>query len=198
MHQPPIHHSVSNSGEVCAVTSAAKPRMRWNPELHECFVNAVNQLGGSESVSFFSFFFCPKHVRYWLTGNCFLTSEATPKGVLKLMKVEGLTIYHVKSHLQVCGFRCYIPSVCVPFLSLLLRFFLLLFQKYRTTRYRPDSSEGKSVLDVAFTTSKTKCYTIIHVSSLIIWFLSLIKQMKTWVISIFFIYNYLSAALNLF
>ncbi|KAE8697076.1 hypothetical protein F3Y22_tig00110634pilonHSYRG00101 [Hibiscus syriacus] len=58
-----------------SVVAANKQRIRWIPELHELFLYAVDQLGGSES--------------------------ATPKNILNLMNVEGLNIYHVKSHLQV-------------------------------------------------------------------------------------------------
>lgn len=51
-----------------------KQRRCWSPELHRRFVDALQQLGGSQA--------------------------ATPKQIRELMQVEGLTNDEVKSHLQ--------------------------------------------------------------------------------------------------
>ncbi|XP_064938077.1 myb-related protein 2-like isoform X2 [Musa acuminata AAA Group] len=65
----------STTGESGLVLSTeAKPRLKWNPELHARFIEAVNQLGGAD--------------------------KATPKTIMRLMGIPGLTLYHLKSHLQ--------------------------------------------------------------------------------------------------
>ncbi|CAK9181579.1 unnamed protein product [Ilex paraguariensis] len=70
---------------------SSKTRIRWTQDLHDQFVECVNHLGGAD--------------------------RATPKAILNLMASEGLTIFHVKSHLQ----------------------------KYRSiAKHMPESAEGKS------------------------------------------------------
>ncbi|KAE8704647.1 hypothetical protein F3Y22_tig00110450pilonHSYRG01142 [Hibiscus syriacus] len=94
-----------SSGKAASTGSAlaSKTRIRWTQDLHDKFVEYVKRLGGAE--------------------------KATPKAILKLMDTQGLTIFHVNSHLQIL-----FPSA--------------LLQKYRTAKYMPHSAEDKKILTV--------------------------------------------------
>jgi len=61
-------------GPSVVLTADPKPRLRWTADLHDRFVDAVAQLGGPD--------------------------KATPKAIMRTMGVKGLTLFHLKSHLQ--------------------------------------------------------------------------------------------------
>ncbi|XP_064945425.1 myb family transcription factor PHL11-like isoform X1 [Musa acuminata AAA Group] len=76
--RPPLAASLfeapGGEGAGVMLSRDPKPRLRWTPDLHDRFVDAVTKLGGPD--------------------------KATPKSVLSLMGMKGLTLYHLKSHLQ--------------------------------------------------------------------------------------------------
>ena len=73
-HEDACRGNSLSSSSVRPYVRSKNPRLRWTPELHHCFVRAIHRLGGQ--------------------------ARATPKLVLQLMNVRGLSIGHVKSHLQ--------------------------------------------------------------------------------------------------
>ncbi|KAL9421224.1 hypothetical protein AB3S75_038730 [Citrus x aurantiifolia] len=65
---------LQNQNMNLVLSTDAKPRLKWTPELHQRFVDAVNHLGGPD--------------------------KATPKSLMRVLGIPGLTLYHLKSHLQ--------------------------------------------------------------------------------------------------
>ncbi|CAN0927673.1 Myb family transcription factor PHL5 [Linum grandiflorum] len=98
-------------GSISGAGLSNKTRIRWTQDLHEKFVECVNRLGGAD--------------------------KATPKAILKLMDSEGLTIFHVKSHLQ----------------------------KYRIAKYMPDTSEGKDDRRSVINDVSQKAYAFVDFKS---------------------------------
>ena len=70
-----------------------KQRLRWTPELHALFVDAVKRLGGARKAT-------PKGLSHGFCMTGLSCVRFGFSGILKLMKIDGLTIFHVKSHLQ--------------------------------------------------------------------------------------------------
>ncbi|KAG6420888.1 hypothetical protein SASPL_117432 [Salvia splendens] len=108
---------------------ASKHRLRWTHELHKQFVDAVAQLGGPDRESLSWLVIVDRELGKIGEFLYITICWATPKGVLRVMGVQGLTIYHVKSHLQ----------------------------KYRLANYLPDSSsDGRFSLDYVLWTKAEK------------------------------------------
>ncbi|KAK4486317.1 hypothetical protein RD792_008988 [Penstemon davidsonii] len=86
------------------MTRDPRPRLRWTADLHDRFVDAVTKLGGPD---------IKVKVKVKVVPIDF--AEATPKSVLRVMGLKGLTLYHLKSHLQI--FYKLITSIILDMLN---------------------------------------------------------------------------------
>ncbi|KAF1889859.1 hypothetical protein Lal_00025188 [Lupinus albus] len=69
--------NMQNQSVHSVLSTDAKPRLKWTPELHQRFIEATNQLGGSE--------------------------KATPKSIMKIMGIPGLTLLGKSQQVETCS-----------------------------------------------------------------------------------------------
>ncbi|MBA0711307.1 hypothetical protein Golax_010504 [Gossypium laxum] len=69
-------HNMQNQDMNLVLSTDAKPRLKWTPELHQRFVEAVNQLGGPD--------------------------KATPKNLMRVIGISGLTLLGKSQQTEIC------------------------------------------------------------------------------------------------
>lgn len=116
---------VEGEAEPLRVCVDSRERLRWSPALHQCFVDAVNALGGSAfakvrqaagdlaaGAASLPNLACRAQLlhrahppnRRAPASSPSPTTATQPKDIVAKMSVPGLTLAHVKSHLQ--KYRC--------------------------------------------------------------------------------------------
>lgn len=147
----PAKVQLSSSRSSSGTASCNKPRLRWTPELHERFVDAVNKLEGPESrvitlVHWEEFDLEKIKPSFYVLfdtscrGNSQGCSEAYEgRGLDHLSYKEPLTGALVKF------FWSIVKLFHIKSLFIMVKTLLVTMQKYRLAKYLPETKEGKAI-----------------------------------------------------